>query len=1610
MANPLRHLRQLLRAWLKQEKQQPMCRRLARTRLRFEELEDRIVPVSTNTAVSGALSGGAALPSSIVYGTPVFLSATVTAVGGSIAPTLGGLEFMDGALDLGPGVDPAVSGNNLLFTKILTATQLQVIQANGGVHTITAAYSPGTGFNGSTGTLVGGLKVSPAPLTITATANTKTYDSTASATAIPTVSGLIGSDTVTGLLSESYDTANAGTGKTLSVNTIPPAITDLTGNLSPAGLAFDSHGNLFVVNNGNNTVSEFAPGATTPSATLTGLNSPLDLVFDGSGNLYVTNFGSNSVSEFAPGTTTPSATLTGLNGPENLAFDSHGNLFVANYSNSTVSEFAPGATTPSATLTGLFYPTALAVDGSGNLFVANYGTLFNHGTTVSEFAPGATTPSATLTGVGIPSDFAFDSHGNLFVANSGLNTVSEFAPGTTTPSATLTGQSGPFGLAFDGSGNLYVTTDTIESLTKFAPGGTTPIATLTGNNLRHPGALAFDGNGNLYVAANNMVIKIAQSFLNNNFAPVYTVNDGNGGNNYHVTLANNTTGVINKAPLTIAATSNTKTYDGTTSIAALPLVSGLQGNDTVSGLSEAYNTANVGTGKTLNVVIPPAVLQLTNPPNGLTGANALAVDLSGNLYVTNGSTVVKFASGATTPSATLTGLSGANCLAVDKNGNLFVSNSGNNTVSEFYPGAITPSATLTGVTNPGPLVIDGNGNLFVANHFFIPGQNDTLSMFAPGAITPSAIIANSSLANPTALNVDSSNDLFVANAGNGTTFPNVIEFSPGATKVIGNAVENGDLTSIIGGGSGYLATYGKGNSLGEISFLPSANRLYGGFSDPVAMAFGGNGFYKGLYVVNKGNNTVSKFDYFGTGAMPPLTGLVNPQALAFDSLGNLYVLNAGSGSTPGFVSKFVPSYIDDGDGGQNYTVTAINNTTGVINPEPISNFIAGLVAGPNGFTATFNKPLNPAALTLYGLNLTTPQDVTLRGSKGGPIHGSLIFDPSNMNMTFVATASYVMELNSMHSMASAVLPDDTYTITFLNGSSSNGFLLALEGGSGPGLANYTTTFTTSYQHNGTPVLSIPDFARGPDSNTPIEVPNVFSSGVPITLYDAAGVTDVTFSLTYNPALLNIGAYGGAGSDATDQNHANLILVANSGGVATFHYTDPIPISATPTAPLVLGDITAVVPSGPGATALSMYQVKALLQLGNIVINHGAITGAVSAISIHVNAYLGDVNGDGVISGLDTLTANMVAQGQASGFSAYAQLDPVIIGDVASDNSIDAGDVTTIDSFVARLHPLQIPMPPTQLLPTNPNYLNPSSIHSPNAADPTLSLTRGLTALGSPVVSVMIDHPDPEGSTGLTSVTLALIYDPALLSVPPAGITLGSLPNQSAGWQLTTVVDQATGQVGMQLYSPTPITVNQAGSLVKISFQWLGEPTGVSPLVVPAVQLVDAVTANGQWFGTGVADSQGAMILGPGVDQLALPTGADNVSAPTLNGSGNTETTGLANRQVSIDALTHHDSEKTGETTALLAKSEYRDEPQPMASATLWLPAIGATQPLVQSFQIGNLPLLSAFLYQNSSGTLAAERLFLDSADSAIIQADLGLVKPSSSIWDAFPELDWLGEE
>jgi hypothetical protein len=328
--------------------------------------------------------------------------------------------------------------------------------------------------------------------------------------------------------------------------------------------------------------------------------------------------------------------------------------------------------------------------------------------------------------------------------------------------------------------------------------------------------------------------------------------------------------------------------------------------------------------------------------------------------------------------------------------------------------------------------------------------------------------------------------------------------------------------------------------------------------------------------------------------------------------------------------------------------------------------------------------------------------------------------------------------------------------------------------------------------------------------------------------------------------------------------------------ANFHFHD----GAAQSGIVVLGDIMATVPN----SAAGNYKAKELLQFGSIAINNGALSGAVSASGVHMNAYFGDVTGNGTIDALDVATAYNVAQGKDTGFAAYPLLDPAIVGDVAADFSIDAGDSSTLAAFVSRLPASQIPMPPSGLTIT------------PVGADPILSLgdaqrqgdkekgrqgegstSPGLLVSLSPglVVSVpvLLDNPHPAGSTGMTEAILALAYDPLVMRV--ASITLGTIPSRGTGWQLSSSVDPATGQIGIILYSLTPLTASQAGSLVNIAFNVL---PGVSARAA-TVQLVGSVIVNGQDYVTQVDDGQGQFVLASGTDHQTITFGERVFGSP-----------------------------------------------------------------------------------------------------------------------------------
>jgi sugar lactone lactonase YvrE len=158
-----------------------------------------------------------------------------------------------------------------------------------------------------------------------------------------------------------------------------PAGSRLTGSefCQPQAGAFDSNGDLWVADGGNNRVLEFAP----PFAT--GMTASLELG-------YPAQEGMTATTQYMGCQTAPVSAAT-LCGPAGLAFDARGNLWVADSSDQRVIEFSPpfpdgmsaslvigqpdfthNESQPS-TANSLNYPDSLTFDADGDLVVSDHG-------------------------------------------------------------------------------------------------------------------------------------------------------------------------------------------------------------------------------------------------------------------------------------------------------------------------------------------------------------------------------------------------------------------------------------------------------------------------------------------------------------------------------------------------------------------------------------------------------------------------------------------------------------------------------------------------------------------------------------------------------------------------------------------------------------------------------------------------------------------------------------------------------------------------------------------------------------------------------------------------------------------------------------------------------------------------------------------------------------------------------------------------------------------------------------------------------------------------------------------------------------------------------------
>ncbi len=389
--------------------------------------------------------------------------------------------------------------------------------------------------------------------------------------------------------------SGTGTGPQIVFQTATPTPTAIgSGFTTPAGLAVDANGNVFVADTAG---SVFKAGTATALASVAGAAG---VALDAEGNLFVA--GSGGVSEIPFNGTTYGAAATlgdnfafSPNAPTGVAVDQYGNVFVADKgaTNDVEEAFAEngygGASPPFTIATGFNAPSAVAVDGNENVFVADTGN-----NAIKEIAAvnGALPTSPTVTSLGsgfsAPAGVAVDANDNVYVADSGNKEIKEIPFNGTTYGAVITLATlttTPTGVAVDQNGNVYYSTGaTVEELTlATAPTlafDNTEVGVLSADS---PKQVTVANNGNASLIFTNVAYPAATFFQTSSSTCSNTTNLAEAGTcdvivdfdptttpvtTQHVTLTDNGTGGSQQITLTGTAVDLGLTPANNTALAA----------------------------------------------------------------------------------------------------------------------------------------------------------------------------------------------------------------------------------------------------------------------------------------------------------------------------------------------------------------------------------------------------------------------------------------------------------------------------------------------------------------------------------------------------------------------------------------------------------------------------------------------------------------------------------------------------------------------------------------------------------------------------------------------------------------------------------------------------------------------------------------------------------------------------------------------------------------------------------------------------------------------------------------------------------------------------------
>ena len=489
-----------------------------------------------------------------------------------------------------------------------------------------------------------------------------------------------------------------------------------------------------------------------------GLTNPGAVAIDASGNVYIADTGNNRIVIETPQayggySQSTLTTATSLDGPQGVAVDANGCVYIADTQNHRVLEESPsinpvnGITTYGETTVANFavndleLPTAVAVDKNLAVYMISYGN--NAAVKMTPNGSGGFTQSVIAVGPTVLYGIAVDASLNVYVTAYDLGDVFEL-PWTGAAYGTLTAiqiqLNHPAALAVDANQTVYVADSGNNRIIEdIHTSGTNFDGYSFLMGLSNPLGVAVDPHGNLYIADTGIALIMKESKAGVNFGPsavagtpmqaelLFTFDTGGG-----IVPAVLTQGISN-LDFTDSDTGTCTEFSDipfdagdtcTVMVNFTPAFAGARYGAVVlkNSSNAAIATAPLqGAGLAPQIAFQTPGLQAQSLGSGFVEPSGLAMDGSGNVYVTDAISHAVYeamaAGGYSTVNQLASGFSFAdpNGVAVDGAGNLYISDTDNGAVEEIdhFTGSVT---TLSSSFNyPQGVAVDGLGNVFVAD-------------------------------------------------------------------------------------------------------------------------------------------------------------------------------------------------------------------------------------------------------------------------------------------------------------------------------------------------------------------------------------------------------------------------------------------------------------------------------------------------------------------------------------------------------------------------------------------------------------------------------------------------------------------------------------------------------------------------------------------------------------------------------------------------------------------------------------------------------------------------------------------------------------------------------